>query len=327
MKQWLGRTPELYSVDHEVAALSRNDPVGLIEELYQSDPEQLAKRPFRGIKFPHDIDSKYALGLYQKYFPKTKFVVQIRHPLLWFQSYYNFRIWKIYNEGLNITFPPPRDLVGPCLTNGEPWSCLSEPKHFCKADNVCTDGAKFHIAISRLGLTPMNTTKELDLLQHHHNHTMTIHKTHQPVFLLEMDQWKDPVGGDYAEKLRHDLGDFLGIGGPLPKRTPYKHRETWVEGKSIRICEPQHKAVRHVLLDIARNVADWILDYLLESPQIVVSSKEHFRDLMKLYRRDPCRAATTTDSTETKKEDAKQQQKTKSSSKEKKKDEEEEEQE
>lgn len=39
---------------------------------------------------------------------QTKFIVGIRHPILWFESFYNFRI---HNK---VRMPPAEELVGNC---------------------------------------------------------------------------------------------------------------------------------------------------------------------------------------------------------------------
>jgi hypothetical protein len=72
----------------EICDLTNNDPETLLSRFNNNTPH--AKHQF--IKCPKDLESKFALPLYEKYFPDIKFIVNVRHPVKWFQSFYNFRV-------------------------------------------------------------------------------------------------------------------------------------------------------------------------------------------------------------------------------------------
>jgi hypothetical protein len=38
---------------------------------------------------PGDITQEHVLDYYRKYFPKTKLIVGVRHPIRWFESLYS----------------------------------------------------------------------------------------------------------------------------------------------------------------------------------------------------------------------------------------------
>lgn len=130
----------------------------------------------------------------------------------------------------------------------------------------------------------MKDPHELDLLGHHN---MSIHSTQQPVCFLEIGQLQHE---SYHESLRSDLASFLGMDSPLPaiEEDPKDHACQSIEGRSINICDAQYKQAREVLLDIAKNIADWVLECLMDSPLVVVSSRGQFKHLIALYRQDPC---------------------------------------
>ncbi len=97
------------------------------------------KRIRFGLKCPrvlyrsHDID----MNICKTYFPTTKVIVGIRHPVMWFESFYNYQVGR--------------------TTSSLSGKCESHQK-------VCTDRARFHAALARLRKTPLVEKKEVDLL-------------------------------------------------------------------------------------------------------------------------------------------------------------------
>jgi hypothetical protein len=78
--------PEIHMFPHERCELSYNKQVHLIEDMYRQFPPatSYSKRVVRGIKCPIELENRQlALPNYQKFFPKTDFIVGIRHPILW----------------------------------------------------------------------------------------------------------------------------------------------------------------------------------------------------------------------------------------------------
>ena len=45
-----------------------------------------------GLKCPRDLEDVHGLANYEKFFPSTNFIVSLRHPILWFQSFYNYKV-------------------------------------------------------------------------------------------------------------------------------------------------------------------------------------------------------------------------------------------
>jgi hypothetical protein len=86
---WLADHPEVQMHKEELHAMQYGQPEKLVEMLYELEPGFQYKR---GYKAPRDVTNVKALEAFAKHFPETKLVVGVRHPLLWFQSFYNFRV-------------------------------------------------------------------------------------------------------------------------------------------------------------------------------------------------------------------------------------------
>jgi hypothetical protein len=79
--------PEIHMFPHERCELSYNRQKILIEDMYRQFPpsSHTLGRFVRGIKCPIELENRpLALQNYQKFFPKTDFIVGIRHPILWY---------------------------------------------------------------------------------------------------------------------------------------------------------------------------------------------------------------------------------------------------
>ena len=81
--------PEIHMFPHERCELGANQQKILIEDMYRQFPPASTTtsnhRFVRGIKCPMELESRQlALHNYQKFFPKTDFIVGIRHPILWY---------------------------------------------------------------------------------------------------------------------------------------------------------------------------------------------------------------------------------------------------
>lgn len=77
--------PEIHMFPDERCELSSNQHARLMEDLYNKFPASTPTHHFiRGIKCPLDLEnSMLSLPNYKKFFPKTDFLVGIRHPVLW----------------------------------------------------------------------------------------------------------------------------------------------------------------------------------------------------------------------------------------------------
>lgn len=286
LQQWLNSSDSIHIDSDEGNGFSDDRVNNVVQQLYNvlQEYQRMEKIKAIGIRNPSDLDTEQSLYYYRTYFGTTKMIVMLRHPVLWFESYYNFRWRSYYNQAHNATkddeearrtsrsfLPPPQKLMGRC-------------KGYFKG--VCTDRAQFHHAMSLLGLTPMNTSAELTLL----NRSTTsgdviMEPTRQQVFLLEISQL-DVADSMQAETLRQDLESFLQV-DHIPAMPQHDRLYDRVEGE-IDICSEEYTEVRQVLIQHGHNARQWMVEYLLQSNRVMVSSRQQFLEILEAWSTDPC---------------------------------------
>lgn len=261
---WLASHDDMIQMyKREIHALQEGKPADLIRLLYDLKPGYQYKR---GYKAPRDIVNAKVLEAMAKYFPQTRLVVGLRHPVLWFESFYNFRI-----RG-GVQMPPAETLMGKVQKGWE---------------GVSTDEAKFHMNLDNLRKTARNSEEELALLEGGKNKWLPASKN--PVFLYETNQLHD-TDKKRADLYLKDLQEFLGLPHALepiadsPAGTIAHERPEGV----IDICDMKFRFIRAELMKSAVEASIWIREYFLESPDVTVSSPEHFKKLVEEWLIDPC---------------------------------------
>lgn len=264
MVRWLAQQPEISMYDHEIYHLKDGQPADMVRKLY-SLPDGI-----HGYKAPRDIHNPRAIEAFAKYWPETKLVVGLRHPVTWFESFYNYR------TRFGIKLPPAEQLIGKCIPG---------------AHNVCTEEISYHDHLSLLGKTPQTDPEELNLLS-------PTPKSRQPptptlknhIFLYEISQMHDP-----NEQFRQDLQAYLGLKQPITPLNEPKESHGDRQLGEIDICEERYEDLRNELMKIARNSSLWIRSYFLKSPHVHTSNQTEFESLLERWDEDPCakRAAHT----------------------------------
>jgi hypothetical protein len=267
---WLAKHPEIQMYKHELGSLYHGKPAELVSQLYALPPGRKYKR---GYKAPNDIRSIKALDAIAEYWPNCKLIVGLRHPVTWFQSFYNFRVQ------FNYTMPPAGSLIGKCSP---------------KSNDVCTDNARFHLHLNLLGKTNQTTLEEKKLLVPLAAAVPKLAPLHNQVFLYEMRQLGDE---DEARsyKYRRDLGNFLGLEHELKPIVHKTHTNavpasTTNSAKPVHldICEDRYRPLRQALMEAAKSASEWIRTYFMQSPEVVISSPEFFNELLLEWMEDPC---------------------------------------
>jgi hypothetical protein len=281
---WLRSHSAILMPDKELHALQRGKPAALVQQLYDlsagdDDPTSTTTAPIRykrGYKAPRDIMSLKVLRALAQYWPKTKLMVGVRHPIAWFQSFYNYRLRN------GVDMPPAETLIGACVP---------------AARGVCTHGARFHLHLSYLGKTDVATEQERHLLQSSNNGTTirayrkpaNLPRLPNPVFLYDPSQLQDST--PRLEQYRSDLQTYLGLEEPLSPIAD-EEDEDWghASGPPLDICEDRYEAVRAVLLQHAQAASVWIRTYFMTHPDVNISSPEHFAvDILeRQWMIDPC---------------------------------------
>ncbi|KAL7544491.1 hypothetical protein ACHAWF_007879 [Thalassiosira exigua] len=264
------------TLPNEHCDLVANGTAKLLKDIYKDHSLRLKEskgaaslgKQIRGIKCPQDISSDWSMHNYAKYFPRTKLIVGIRHPIFWFQSLYNFRVSNV------------------------PWKTMLHTSKLTKgcppgSQGVCAWRANFHDFLARLGKTPLSSPSELKLLSLRLD---PVRSSVGPVFLFDLSQLSEP-------KFRQDLRDFLGLSTDIPPFprvdtsgrfdhiSRYKRQAT---ANKIDICDPEHAAIRSALMKKANASSVWIRDYFLSSSDVFVSNRRYLEAVLKSWTRDPC---------------------------------------
>jgi len=262
-----------YTLNGEHCELVVNDTAKLIRAIYddhgmrvKNSQDGIVEKRKRGIKCPQDIQS--SAHNYARYFPETKLLVGIRHPIDWFESLYNYRLSNVpWKEML-----PTSNLTRGCGPGSQ---------------GVCAWRASFHDFLSTLGKTPMNSNEEKKLL------TLGLEPVETKVgnvFLYDVAQLSE-------KRFRRDLQDFLGLSKDIPEFPAistagrFDHIDSYKQKssrKKIDICDDQHEKIRRVLLQKAQRASIWIHGYFMKSPDVHISDRKFFVELLKSWQRDPC---------------------------------------
>jgi hypothetical protein len=245
-----------------------------------------------GFKSPEVLSSKNFLNNVVNFFPGVDMIVGVRHPVLHFQSNYNY---KLKNADSSLKLPHTKHLIGDCDRD-----CHSGHNHHCtptvpfrekgthtqkRENTMCTMISTFHHALSRLALTPMEEEAEKKLLAASPYHKGSFHPEWTGrLLLVELGQITD------TNHTRHDQYErsfekFLGLEENSFSTERHQHKQT---PKLINICDPEHREVRKHLSGIALESSKWITEYLLQSDRVVVTNRDHFKNLMKEWEVDPC---------------------------------------
>jgi hypothetical protein len=261
--------------DDERCDLSFNRKAPLVRHLYSDFAP--GRHFVRGLKCPVDLENnKLALPNYLTYFPNVKFIVGMRHPVLWFESFYNFRVHNGY------PMPPAQALQGRCKAG---------------QFNVCTRRAAFHLYLSNLGKTSLNETERTTYFNRKYFRMMNpVALQASQVFLYEVTQLSDPHPGR-AHQFLSDLQHFLGLESPLDPMIWFKPGMThetkeeadWAESRKINICDEEFDALRETLMDNGRAASRWIQDLFLPAKGVTVSSPDYFTQVvLAAWEIDPC---------------------------------------
>lgn len=238
------QTQSIFVFDEERCELGFNQHVPLLKELHREyQPQRLT-----GIKCPRDLESDYARNNYRSFFPETRFIVGVRNPIRWFESFYNFRVHN------NFPMPPPQKLVGKCRKFNS---------------GVCTDRANFKQHLSKIEGSRKVFLYDTNQLQNSES---------MDEFLGDLKEFlglKTPLEGP----MMHIKPGFN------PKD---KEHEDLLTSKKIDICEDQYGELRRLLKQQASESAHWILDEFLSNPNVKISSPDYFKSLLQKWHSDPC---------------------------------------
>ena len=227
---------------------------GLMTKLNEASLDPNVKH---GIKCPFGLSTPTAIQRLQDWFPNTKLIFGLRHPVFYFQSFYNYRVLEVHQNKLQGPIPPPELLIG-----SNDWI------------RVSTETARFEKTLKMLGKTTSDDSPP----------------TPFKVFLYTLEQMEDE--NEARERnWRETLGSFLELKHEIqPLKAANVNRHQGEEGfdETINICDTKYDALRRVLVTNGRKSQRWILEKFLQSPDVIVANKEHFRETLTQWGSDPC---------------------------------------
>ena len=280
--EWFYRHPEI-GIGVGENYNFRGGLLRMSEILYKSIPMNgTLDKPFiNGYRCPHDVQTIKAMRIIADSFPTAKLIVTVRHPVLWFESFYNYRMERGEKE---LLLGKPNELIG--------WlNCYR-----CESPILLsTATGAFHQYLARLGKTNFLSKEERALLD---PFTPTgkgltvkyVYNNPNPVFLMEVSQLgdKDELR---ASSLRKDLKAYLNLYEDLPPIPHVRPGSTAAPPKNFTrfdICEKEYNPVRTEMMYISRNASLWIRNFFLKSPDVFVSSPDYFDHLLQSWMFDPC---------------------------------------
>ena len=292
LQQWLSNHPEIFCPLDEILELSMAEQPAryLILRLYRESihANPMVQHKF-GYKNPGEIRIPRSIKLLNRWFPKTILLVGIRHPILWFESLFNFKVQNLPEDMPSNHWGDPNTLIGAC----------EDPFQF---NCVGTHKGLFHVHLAMLGKTnstadpyTQNLIEQYPILQQ----GKAIVPTNNPVFLFDVDQLNDK-NETRMSIFRNDLQSLLGLDQPLgstPRHRPGKVLPKKLQAKrdkaKIRICDDRYLPLRTELLRISREASEYLRKSgFLDHPDIKVSSKEYLQEILETrWMNDPCAAA------------------------------------
>lgn len=300
--QWLGSHPEIAAIQKELQALQRSHPATVLRYVTKQLPEG---RYRRGYKSPNDVEDQRAINKLALHFPRTKLIVGLRHPVLWFESFYNHRIQNGISD-----MPPAQNMTRAC-TSGYHGVCISR--------------GSFHFALVKLGKTLLarNTTatittateideakkEELKMFSTKEQNSLLkdlplapLSVLPNPIFLYDTSQLVVDTGRDsgnpYYDQFVTSLQEYLGLSEdsmpPMIKSSPGKKGLNATEqarrnGLKIDICRDVYSQQRKWLVESGKRTSDWLRHYFITSPDVTVGgNRQQFDEILDSYGIDPC---------------------------------------
>ncbi len=222
-----------------------------------------------GIKWPGAISGAgigvESIKLIEEYNPEgteTRIIVGLRHPVRWFESFYNYR-------AKHHVPPPTESLIGSNAWHG-----------------VCTNRARFEKGIMQLGKVPLRPQDE-QWIEGHEGYGVLSGATSYKVFLYFEEQLHDKDKERNAVFLE-ELSSFLELKEPFNVGNDAVPEANVNSNKQFDICEPEHDEVRKVLVRNGQKTAGWIRKNLVGAEGFILPNKKHFLSILNTLGTDPC---------------------------------------
>ena len=191
-----------------------------------------------GIKWPTALDYpsviRHLIEIDERH-KNTKIIIGMRHPVKWFESFYNYRL-------LTSEMPPANKLIG-----GREVAVNQVSTGFAQYE-------KYLMHFGKVDLTP----DELNMLSNHKPAT-TLLSTPNKIFLYTVEQFKDK-NVTRTDSFLNDLASFMEVeqtvtSDMMPKANSFdnKKKNEVLKDKRFKICDDEHKEVRKARIGFKQN--------------------------------------------------------------------------
>ena len=277
-----GTTTLLYSfIDHNETDISKDEECAITDP-FMHDPvafqqlddalNRLSARSGikRAIKCPLGITNERVVERLVEHSPRVKILIGVRHPVLYFQSYYNYRVTEMHDLGLHIEVPPIESLIERTEWNG-----------------VSTDSARFELFLLQLGKTNVTLDDLADLLG---RSRMAIKPNTFEIFFYSLEQMNDQ-NTTRSQAFLQGLQEFLALESPIPplgvrNKNHFVGQDAYNE--TVNICKDDYNDLRQLLLQQGKTTARWIKEQFLASSDVKVANGDHLIQTLDTWQVDPC---------------------------------------
>jgi len=244
---------------------------------YQKQGEE--EKLWRGTKCPAFIQGKWLLP-WSQHLPRTKLIVGIRHPVLWFQSFWNM---LVANHLTTFAGDDPYKIMEPCpYADGR--GCRNGCPH---RQLLCMHRGRFHVALASLGKTELSAEERKILAAGDPDGGTNVpnHRIRNSIFIYEQRM----LGEEY---LWEEMASYLGTNHLRHDKRVNSHGKN--RSLEIDFCHDNYDAFRAKMMPISYEVAMWLQLYLLPVARnksrvdVVVAKPDAFYELVEKYKSDPC---------------------------------------
>jgi hypothetical protein len=238
----------------------------------------------RGSKCPRHIND-WGIRAFATTFQKTKFIVGIRHPVLWFQSF-----WRMMAGGNPYRMMDPcpclideRTGKRTCPPNME-MTCFAE----CPYGQVfCLHRARMHLPLARLGKTALTDEERTWLSPQDLDGGQRLYNWNVPNHIFVYDQEQLTAGSYWDE-----LATFLHV-SHIPSTHYHASKGKGQSQKSL--CDPEYDSFRSIMMPYSYEMSVWLINYFVpiardpHREDVTVPNIEQFEKIVDTYKEDPCK--------------------------------------
>mmetsp|Transcript_3037 Transcript_3037/g.8589 ORF Transcript_3037/g.8589 Transcript_3037/m.8589 type:complete len:484 (+) Transcript_3037:233-1684(+) len=224
-----------------------------------------------GIKCPDAVKNFKAIHRLSQHSPDCRFVIGMRHPLKFVQSFYNYRL--VEAQKLDRLDQPSLSEIWDSNLNW--W-------------DVSPDAPRYEMFLAQFGKLSVSLD---ELKEWYVERPMLAVKPNKfKIFVYSIEQIQDPV---QSAALRKDLQSFLGLSKPIRKFGHENKLDPNVKKipNHIDICSSEYSLIRQDILHHAQDTVAWMHEFL-KSPDVVVTNRQSLIDSINKWTTDPCKDAS-----------------------------------